>query len=165
MGLGKRIRKPAKVILESDPSIIGGNYAQYKESLFDRRYLELDPTNPPTEWQIKQWTDRQRDAIAAMRDAMERRGRKLGIMCSLIALINWIIETPDGNRKTNHVPVFESSRLGVTITDAWMEEIAFPSRIIDELFDLIEFFSEVQLPLSRPCESPPGAGDNTTKDN
>jgi len=152
------------VILRSDPSIIGGNYIEYKESLFERKHLEIDPANPPTVWQIKQWTDRQKDAVAAMRDAMDRRGKKLGIQCSLISLDNWTIEGADGSRETTHAPVFESSALGTSITDEWMGSMGFPSDIIDELFALIEFFSEAQLPLSRPSGLRPGDASSTTAD-
>jgi len=162
--LGRRVRDAVKVILPSDPSVLGG-YAAYKESLFDESKLQLDPKSEPTRWQIRQLSDDQKDAVSVVLATAGRKGKKAAIQCSLQALENFAIQYPDGRTETIHVPQMEHTPIGTAIKDEWMVRMGFPTPIIDELFELIVFFSEVQLPLSMPSEPPSGETDKSSQES
>ena len=95
----------------------------------------------------------------------ERKGKKAAIQCSLQALENFAIQYPDGRTETIHVPQMEHTPIGTAIKDEWMVRMGFPTPIIDELFELIVFFSEVQLPLSMPSEPPSGETDKSSQES
>jgi hypothetical protein len=157
MSLQGAVTKPRKVILSFDPALKGGNYDDYRNSLFDEKYLSFKEGETPTRFYLRQLSEEHRDAISAQSTGVARL--RMAIRCALLSVENYSVRDADTGlvKDVLALETEDAGELGKVLTlDAFKS-----LKLIDDwrsaLFILIMEVSNPSFPLLPP--SSPGSGD------
>ena len=151
MGLQKRACKPVGVILPFDTSIRSeAGYIDYIKSIYtDEGSLDLDPSDPPVRFTMRQWTDAHKDYIGCQES--DRATWKAGVRCALTAHSGYAIVDEDGTAKpAPPIELKTEGRLGFVVPMSWFSDVVLPDDHLEHLYIAARNVSEAAPPLSQP---------------
>lgn len=167
--LGFRCSAPRAVILLGDSSVIGGDWGEYTSNLFDEKHLKLSPNDPPTRFNIRPLSDRQKDIISQQSTLRQRA--KMTVRCGWLGHQGYMVQRASGETVVVDQPRREAEGdLGTVIAEAWMRNLGIEgydgglrAEHLVGLFQAIEILSEAVLPLSKRSAQQSGRSSESSQ--